>query len=126
MTVTMEQMVTFKNNINYFNSLSLPLKSAYKLNKINKAVDKEVEFYAEKFQEILNSYARKDESGNYVMSEDNSQILIEDGKAEECNKALEELQNMEVEIDTYNLNIDDFGDIQCTPEQLDSIMPFME
>ena len=126
MTVTMEQAVAFANNAHYFTSLSLPLKSAYKLNKIKKTVDKEMEFYGNKFQEILDTYAQKDDNGEYIMSEDGTQILIIDGKVEECNQTLEELQKMEIEVETYGLTIDELGDAECSSDQLDAIMPFIE
>ena len=45
---------------------------------------------------------------------------------EECNKALNDLQELTVEVDNCNLTIDDFGDdIQCTPEELEALMPFL-
>lgn len=125
--VTMEQVIAFRNNNEFFSSANLPLKGAYKLNKIRKAVDKEAEFYSEKFQQILQDYAKKDEEGNLVFSEDGNQIMIQDDKIIECNKALEDLQSLEVEIDTFNLAIEDLGEgIECTPDQLDALMPFME
>ena len=125
--VTMEQVIAFRNNNEFFSSANLPLKGAYKLNKIRKAVDKEAEFYSEKFQQILEDYAKKDEEGNLVFSEDGNQIMIQDDKIVECNKALEDLQSLEVEIDTFNLTIEDLGEgIECTPDQLDALMPFME
>lgn len=125
--VTMEQVIAFRNNNEFFSSANLPLKGAYKLNKIRKAVDKEAEFYSEKFQQILEEYAKKDEEGNLVFSEDGNQIMIKDDKIVECNKALEDLQSLEVEIDTFNLTIEDLGEgIECTPDQLDALMPFME
>lgn len=122
----MDQLINFRNNNNFFGQQNLPLKVAYKLNKIKQAVDKESDFYSEKFQEIINNYAKKDEEGNLVFSEDGEQIMIQDGKIEECNKALEDLQNLEVEIDNYNLTIDDFGeDLTCTPDELETLMPFL-
>ena len=125
--VTMEQIIDFRNNVDFFSDANLPLKGAYKINKIKQAVSKEADFYADKFQEIVDTYAKKDENGELVFSEDENQILIQDGKVEECNKALEDLQSLEVVIDTYNLTIDDLGEnIQCTPEQLEAIMPFFE
>ena len=46
---------------------------------------------------------------------------------EECNQALTDLQDLEVEIENYNLSLEDLGeDIQCTPEELEALMPFME
>ena len=125
-TITMDQLINFRDNGDFFADTNLPLKGAYKLNKIRKAVEKESEFYLEKFQEIVNTYAKTDENGQVVFSDDGSQIMIKDGMVEECNKALEDLQNLEVEIENYDLSIEDLGeDLECTPDQLDTLMPFM-
>ena len=123
----MDQIIAFRNNGEFFAGASLPLKGAYKINKIKKAVEKEGEFYTEKFQEIVDTYAKKDDNGNLVYSEDGSQIMIKDGMVEECNKALADLQELEVEIENYNLTLDDLGEnLECTPEELEALMPFME
>lgn len=125
--VTMDQIIDFRNNGDFFDGINLPLKAAYKLNKIRKAVEKEGEFYSEKFQEILNQYAKKDENGELVFSENGDQIMIKEDMIDECNKALNDLQTLEVQIETYGLSIDDFGeDLECTPDQLAALMPFME
>lgn len=126
-SVTMDQIIDFRNNGDFFDGTSLPLKAAYKLNKIRKAVEKEGEFYSEKFQEILNNYAKKDENGELVFSENGDQIMIKDDMIDECNKALADLQELEVQIENYGLSIEDFGeDLECTPDQLAALMPFME
>ena len=126
-TVTMDQLIAFRNNGDVFSDTVLPLKGAYKLNKIKKAVEKENEFYVEKFQEIVDKYAKHDENGNLVYSEDGNQIMIKDGMVEECNQALEDLQNLEIQIENYGLTFNDLGeDVKCTPEQLEALMPFMD
>ena len=125
--VTMDQIIAFRNNGDFFAEATLPLKGAYKLNKIKKAVEKESEFYTEKFQEIVDKYAKHDDNGNLVYSEDGNQIMIKDGMVEECNQALEDLQNLEVQIENYGLTFNDLGeDVKCTPEQLEALMPFMD
>ena len=125
--VTMDQIIAFRNNGDFFSNTTLPLKGAYKLNKIKKAVEKEGEFYTEKFQEIVEQYAKHDENGQLVFSEDGNQILIKDGMVDECNKALEDLQNLEVQIENYGLILDDLGEnLECTPDELEALMPFME
>lgn len=125
-TITMRQVIDFKNNEGFFTKTNLPLKGAYKINKIRKAIEKEGEFYSTKFQEIVNTYARKDENGDLIFSEDGEQIMIQDDKIGECNQALSELQKLEVEVDNYNLTIDDLGeDLECTPDELDALMPFL-
>ena len=125
-TITMRQVIDFRNNENFFADVNLPLKGAYKINKIRKAIEKEGEFYSSKFQEIVNTYAKKDDNGNIVFSEDGEQIIIQDDKIEECNQALSELQKLEVEIDNCNLTIEDLGEnLECTPDELDALMPFL-
>ena len=125
--VTMDQIIAFRNNGDFFSNTTLPLKGAYKLNKIKKAVEKEGEFYTEKFQEIVEKYAKHDDDGQLVFSEDGSQIMIKDGMVDECNQALEDLQNLEVQIETYGLTLEDLGnDVECTPDELEALMPFME
>lgn len=124
--VTMDQIIAFRTANDFFNGLNLPLKVAYKLNKIKKAAEENGEFYATKFQEIIDTYAKKDEEGKPVFSENGEQIMIQDDKIDECNKALEELQALTVEVENYNLSIDDFGEnIECTPEDLEVLMPFL-
>lgn len=124
--VTMDQIIAFRNSGDVFANATLPLKVAYKLNKLKKAVEAEGEFYTNKFHEIVDTYAKKDENGEVVLSEDGNQIMIQDGKVEECNTALSDLQELTVEVDNCNLTIDDFGDdIECTPEELEALMPFL-
>ncbi len=125
--VTMDQIIAFRNNVDFFSDVSLPLKGAYKLNKLKKAIEKESEFYQEKFQEIVDKYAQKDEKGELVYSEDRSQIMIKDGMVDECNQALTDLQELEIEVENFGLTLDDLGDdVECTPDELEAIMPFME
>ena len=124
-TVTMQQALDFRKAYNFFNEIKLPLKAAYKLTKIKQAVEKETEYYGEKFQEIVDTYAKKDENGNLMYNEDGNQILIKDGMVMECNQKLEELHNLEIGIENYNLTIEDLGEgIEVTTEDLDALMPF--
>ena len=124
--VTMAQILSFRQNIGMFLSQKLPLPVAYKLNKMNSAAEKEAEFYQEKFNEIVDKYGRTDEDGNLVFSEDGEQIMIKEDSIAECNEALEELMDLEVEIENFGLTIDDFGDnIECTATEIDAIVPFL-
>ena len=125
--VTMQQIIDSRGSINLFGNTNIPLKGAYKINKIKKNLEKEVDFYGTKMQEIIDKYAKKDENGELVFSEDGSQIQIQEEKIDECNQALEELQNLEVDIETYNLKIEDLGDnLECTPDDLGALMFFMD
>lgn len=125
-TVTMQEALDFRRAYNFFNEIKLPLKAAYKLTKIKQAVEKETEYYGEKFQEIVDTYAKKDDDGNLMYNEDGTQILIKDGMVAECNQKLEELHTLEIGIENYNLSIDDLGDdVEVTTDDLDALMPFL-
>lgn len=126
-TIKMSQILSFRQHVGIFLEQKLPLPVAYKLTKINDAAKKEAEFYYEKFNAIVDKYSKKDENGNIVFSEDGDQIMIQDDLISECNKALEELMDLEVEINTFNLKIEDFGsDIECTAADIEAITPFFE
>lgn len=123
--VTMDQIMDLNNSEDFFGDTVIPLKGAYKINKIRKNIAKEADFYSSKFQEIVNKYAQKDDDGNLKFSEDGNQILIQEGMVDECNKALEELQSLEVEIENYDLSLDDLGEnVECAPDKLEPLMPF--
>ena len=123
--VKMQEIVDFREVVQKFRDQILPLQGAYKLMKISNSLDKDMEFYANKFQEIIETYGQKNEDGTYKFTDDNSQILIAEGKVGECNQAIDDLLNVEVTIDNLNLTIDNLGkDIKCTPEELEGLMPF--
>ncbi len=124
--ITMEQLVDFRNAGDFFEGTVIPLKGAYKINKIKKQVEEEFGYYSEKFQAIIDQFAKKDEDGNPKFNDSGDQILIQEDKIDECNDALEELQNLTVKIDNYELKLEDFGeDVKISPEKLEPLMPFL-
>ena len=125
--ITMDQVINFRNNSDFFNGTNLPLKGAYKINKIRKELEKEGEFYSDKFQEIINTYAKKDDEGELIFNDDGTEIMIKDDMLDECNKAIQDLHELEVEVENYDLAIEDLGEnIECTPNQLEALMPFIK
>lgn len=126
MQVLMKQIVSFHQNSDAFMGKTLPLKGAFKINKIKKDTENELEFYQNKFKEIVEKFSKKDENGQIQFSEDGEQILIQEDKLAECNQELQDLEEMEIEVDNYDLVIDELGNIDCTPEELEVLMPFIQ
>ena len=125
MKIKMEELVSFHQGSDFFSNKTLPLKGAFKLNRIKKDIENDFSFYQEKFKEILEKYARRNENGEIEFSEDGSQILIKEGQINECNEELNNLNSMEIEVDNYDFNIEELGNIDCTPEELEILMPFL-
>lgn len=124
--IKMSDVLAFKNGIDFFNNKQLPLPGAYKLTKISNALDKESEFYSKRIQEIIEKYAKRDDNNEYVFSEDGEQIIIQEDKIEEANEEMEELIDLEVTVDNMDLSIENLGNIDCSPEELQCLMPFIQ
>ena len=123
--VALSEIMDFYKQVDSLSNKTIPLKGAFKINRLKKDLEKDYTFYQEKFKDILEKYAEKDENGQIKISEDGQQIAIIDGMVDSCTKEITELETMMVEIDNYDLVIEDLGDIECTPDELKPLMPFL-
>lgn len=123
--VTMEQILSYLEEAGAIEGMTIPLAGAYKLNKIRQQIEKESGYYTDKFREIVNKYAIKDAEGNWTYTDETqANIAIQPDMVSQCNNEIEELNSLEVELNNYDLTIDNLGDIQCTADQLSAMMPF--
>ena len=100
------------------------IKTAYKFSKLAHKLEEETKFYHEKLQNLVDQYVEKDENGMPVYTEDRTAMKIIAGKEEECSKAMNELQNLEVEI-APSFTIDELEGISLTPAQMQGLYPFI-
>lgn len=103
----------------------VPLKTAYKLSKLSKAVEEQQNFYQDKFREIIQDYAKLNEFGEPELTEDGMSVLLRDGTEEECQKAIEELQNLEIDLPDVNLTSEELGNLELTLLEMNGILPFL-
>lgn len=89
----------------------LPVFTAYKLMKLLKSLEDDVNFYREKMSEIIDNYTEKDPNGKTLQSKSGG-VIIQNGKVEECNNKIKELEEMQVESN---------GEIKFTLEELTPI-----
>ena len=68
----------------------MPVKTAYRISKLQEAMKKEIEFYQEQYKKIVEEYAEKDEQGNYKVLNENN-IKIQPDKIDEAASAINEL-----------------------------------
>ncbi len=86
----------------------LPVFIAYKLMKLLKGFGRRREFYRKKMSEIIDEYAEKDPNGQALQSQ-NGSVIIQNGKVDECNSKIKELEDIQVE---------NSGEIKFTLEEL--------
>lgn len=103
----------------------LPLKTAYKLSRLMKRVEEEIQFYNQEFNKILDEYAKK-ENNNFVFSKDGTSIEIIPGKEEECNNKIIELKTLEVDLNNFSFTLDEFDGIDLTISEMSSLLPLIK
>ena len=105
----------------------LPVFIAYKLMKLLKGLEEDVNFYRTKMSEIIDEYAEKDPNGQALQSQ-NGGVIIQNGKVDECNAKSKELEEMPVEdngdikfaldeLAPINFSINEMLSLECYIEQ---------
>lgn len=126
MTTKMSNIINFEIFYNEVKTTKLPLKTAFKLSNLTRAIESQIGFYREKFQEILKEYGEFDEEGNIKTINDGAGIKVKEGKEMECITKINELQSLDVELPDITFDIEEFGDIELTVEVFNIITPFLK
>ena len=102
---------------------NLPFSLAYKLNKLAEAVNKELEFYRNSMTKLIDEYAEK-ENGQPVLLE-NGDIKNNPEKINECQRRINELQNVEITIDV-SFTPEELEPLEMSIKDLQNLMPFIK
>ena len=116
------------NNAEIFRELSakaLPVKTAFKIARLIRELDKENTTFDESRRQIIEKYAERDENGRIKQTPEGN-IQLQQDKIEECNNELVELLNTTIEINVDKISIDALGDIELTPVQIINLEAFIE
>ena len=124
--MNMNQIMEFKGFYEGVKDKKLPLKVAYKLNKLITKVEEEIAFYQSTFSKIIEEYAERDENGNYIFIDGNASIKIIPGKEEECNKKVRELNELPLVIEGIEFDLDELDCLDMTIAEMNCLMPFIK
>ena len=126
MTLKMYAITDFPSFYEKVKSQKLPFKTSYKIALLANEVQKHIDFYQENFRNLLMEYSKKDENGNPIPTEDGQGVLLVEETMNEAYIKLAELRELDVELPDTKFSIDDFGNIELSPEEMVIIMPFIE
>ena len=126
MTLKMYQIIDFPSFFEKVKSQKLPFKTSYRLTLLTQEVEKHINFYQEKFRELILEYSKKDENGNPLPTDDGSGVQLVEETMNEAYTKLAELRGLDVELPDVKFDIDSFGDVELSPEEMVVIMPFIE
>lgn len=98
----------------------------YNLSKCLEECEKERDFYQQQLANILNKYAKKDENGNFIYTNEKTGILINESQQQVCEKELSELLTLDINInEKYFIKITDIADLELDIETFNKIKPFI-
>ena len=126
MTLKMYAITDFPSFYQKVKSQRLPFKTSYKIALLANEVQKHIDFYQENFRNLLLEYSKKDENGNPLPTEDGQGVLLAEETMNEAYIKLAELRELDVELPDTKFSVDDFGDIELSPEEMVILMPFIE
>lgn len=121
-------IITLINTAKIFNQFAqtkISSKLAYKIMKFCKSVAVEEEFYNTKRNEIIDTYAVKDEDGQVVVSDDGMISIVPD-KMGEANAALQELNGIEVEVPNIRFTLEELEGLELSIVDMFALDAFIE
>lgn len=124
MKITIYQLISTLNIEKELLPQKLPIRTAYNLSKIFTRAREELEFYQEKFKEIVTQYGEKDKNGNLIFLE-NENVSIPKDKIEKCQKEITDLQNLELEIPDYSISLDSLEAVKISLDEISVLLPFI-
>lgn len=120
------QLLDFPTFYSTAKDSKLPLKTAYKISKLNKAVESEVQFYHDKLAEIIREYAKKDENDQFIFTPDGQSVVLREGSEQECHNKIKELQELEVTLPDVTFTLEEFDNVELSPSEVEAIIPFLQ
>lgn len=126
MKVKITDVVGFINIYPLIKDTKLKFGTLYKLSKYIDTCVKEREFYVENLNKIFDKYGERDENGVLKLTDDKSGIIIKEDQRDECNKELEDLMAIEVDIPAEPLKIEELESLELDLSTYSRIKPFIE
>jgi len=102
----------------------LPVRATYALTKNIDTINTALEPFNKTVGKIRNKFAKKDDKGEPICDKKTGNQLIED--IEGCNKAMEELLDIEVSIDIMQFSLANLGDVNLSGVELNAIRFMLE
>lgn len=120
MTISLKELLESVDSLSKLINKELPVKAAYRLGRLTKAVRSELDQFNLTRNTLLKKYG-KEKDGQY-------QIDTEDKKAQESfNKEIDELLNLEIKINDYEkISIEELGDIKLSPIDMNYLIVFFK
>ena len=124
MIINRANLFILMNVFSKISKLKFNINTQYKLLKIKKAIDEEVEIYKKQL-EILEDYYLRDENGNPIRNKDGG-YAIDELKIEDCNKIVNEINSIQIQVPDMYFSLEELEPLQLTFSELETLDPFIK
>lgn len=117
-------LLQIKNVLIKIIDVRVPFKLAYKIYKFIEEIEREEKCYTMMLNSILAKYGQKDNLGRYVR-DDNGNIKIKSELENECQLALTQLNNIEVDIPPFSFTIKELEPLHLSVNDINLLRNFI-
>jgi len=122
----MYQILECKKFYNDIKEKKMPIKTAYKLNKLLNKLEEEAFFYQKKMTDLIREYGMIDENGDYLLTSDQQGVRIKPDKIQECEEKIRELSNLEIDAIDIKFTLEELDFFELSITEMEWLMPFIE
>lgn len=117
----LKELIQLRQILGALANQKMSIKSSYSVARfISQTNDAEV-IYNQKIQELINEFGDRDQQ-NKFKTDENGSISIKEGKEQECNDKIAEIDNFEIDVPQLTISEKDIDNldskIELTPAEL--------
>ena len=117
----LKELIQLRQILGALANQKMSIKSSYSIARfISQTNDAEI-IYNQKIQELINEFGDRDEQ-NKFKTDENGSISIKEGKEQECNDKIAEIDNFEIDVPQLTISKKDIDNldskIELTPAEL--------
>lgn len=125
MLIKRNQISQILNIIENNKNKRFDINTQYKMLLIKKKIKEDLELVEEQYQILLNLYGEVNEEGEFVKTEDGG-IKIKEGYQGECQKKIQEFNQLDVTIPDVYFTIEELESLNLTLFELEVLEPFIK
>ena len=123
--IKLNDVVNATDAFNNIMQQSIKGSSAFKVARLARELDKEMETFNSERQKIIQKYGKKDENGQLILN-DNNQVSFDPEDIDTINNELNSLLETELEINADKIPATALEEFKITPKEMIGIEKFFE
>ena len=126
MKIDVMHALAFKELYEEIKNKTLPLKTAYKFSKIIRTIDNELIFFQDRMKQLMEKYGKKDENGQFILTNDQKGIQIQEDKISACKEETQELYNLAIDVRVDRFKLEELISLEVTAQDMQILSVFIE